>query len=57
MCSAALFTRLAKARVSDSAKFVYHACGYGPEQGGVSPTLLSGDENAILDFATRELPS
>src|SRR5882724_10517800 len=50
MCSAALFTRLARARISANAEFTYHACGYGPEPGGVPAGLLSGDENAILDF-------
>jgi hypothetical protein len=50
MCSAALFTRLARARISEKAQFTYHACGYGPDQGGVKPALLRGDDNAILDF-------
>jgi hypothetical protein len=50
MCSAALFSRLARARISEAAEFTYHACGYGPDQGGVNPALLRGDENAILDF-------
>ena len=30
--------------------------GYGPEQGGVSPALLSGDENAICDFRYTGTP-
>ncbi|HEX9296508.1 MAG TPA: hypothetical protein VF881_11755 [Polyangiaceae bacterium] len=50
MCSAALFTRLARAIISDGARFSYRACGYGPEPGGVNPAHLDGDENAILDF-------
>lgn len=50
MCSAALFSRLVRARISETAQFTYHACGYGPDQGGVNPDILRGDENAILDF-------
>ena len=56
MCSAALFTRLARAQISESATFRYHACGYGPEPGGVNPAVLSGDENAILDFRYTKSP-
>jgi hypothetical protein len=56
MCSAALFTRLARERISDNAQFTYRACGYGPEPGGVSPALLNGDENAILDFRYTASP-
>ncbi|HMI89649.1 MAG TPA: hypothetical protein VK550_36500 [Polyangiaceae bacterium] len=56
MCSAALFTRLARARISPAATFRYFACGYGPEPGGVSPAILSGDENAILDFRYTKSP-
>jgi hypothetical protein len=50
MCSAALFTRLAREVISEQATFKYYGCGYGPEPGGVNPTLLAGDENVILDF-------
>jgi hypothetical protein len=57
MCSAALFTRLARARIAEDATFRYHACGYGPEPGGVNPALLSGDENAILDFRYTAAPN
>jgi hypothetical protein len=56
MCSAALFTRLSRARISDAATFRYHACGYGPEPGGVNPAILTGDENAILDFRYTKSP-
>jgi hypothetical protein len=56
MCSAALFTRLARTRISENAKFTYRACGYGPEQGGVDPAVLNGDENAILDFRYAKHP-
>jgi hypothetical protein len=57
MCSAALFTRLARARIAEDATFTYHACGYGPEPGGVNPAILSGDENAILDFRYTAAPN
>src|SRR5689334_2114844 len=50
MCSAALFTRLARAKIAEGASMVYRACGYGPQPGGVDSGILSGDENAILDF-------
>jgi hypothetical protein len=50
MCSAALFTRLARSQIAEDASFVYRACGYGPQPGGVDAAVLSGDENAILDF-------
>jgi len=56
MCSAALFTRLAQKEIDASAKFTYRACGYGPEQGGVDPAVLNGDENAILDFRYTQSP-
>jgi hypothetical protein len=56
MCSAALFTRLLRAQFSDQATFRYHACGYGPEPGGVNPAILTGDENAILDFRYTSSP-
>ncbi len=56
MCSAALFTRLARATISDGARFIYRACGYGPEAGGVNPSLLDGEENAILDFRYARSP-
>ena len=56
MCSAALFTRLAKKEIDEGAKFTYRACGYGPEQNGVDPAILSGDENAILDFRYAKNP-
>jgi hypothetical protein len=56
MCSAALFTRLARSQISATAKFTYRACGYGPEQGGVNPAILDGNENAILDFRYAKSP-
>jgi len=56
MCSAALFTRLARKQISEGASFKYRACGYGPEPGGVNPAILDGVENAILDFRYAQTP-
>jgi hypothetical protein len=56
MCSAALFTRLAKEQISAQATFKYRACGYGPEPGGVNPAILDGQQNAILDFRYAKTP-
>jgi hypothetical protein len=56
MCSAALFTRLARARISPDARFTYLACGYGPDQGGVHADVFRGDDNAILDFRYTASP-
>jgi hypothetical protein len=50
LCSAALFTRLLRHVEGESLRFTYTGCGYGPGQNGVDPKVLSGDENAILDF-------
>lgn len=49
LASAVLFTRLARIE-NPSADFVYRACGYG--EGQLTPTdeVLSGDQNAILDY-------
>jgi hypothetical protein len=58
MCSAALFTRLMRAIGQPGATFSYRACGYGPQQNGVDPAVLTGTDNAILDFrytATQKL--
>lgn len=50
MTSAALFTRLMRELEGSKLSFVYRACGYGPQQGGVEGDVLTGDINAILDF-------
>jgi hypothetical protein len=49
LASAVVFTRLVRA-LNPGATFTYRACGYG--QGQLVPTeaVLSGDENAILDY-------
>jgi hypothetical protein len=56
MCSAALFTRLAQREISSAPSIRYRACGYGPEPGGVNPSILDGAENAILDFRYAKTP-
>lgn len=51
LCSAVVFTRLYRHRFpSAGATFTYHGAGYGPGQNGVEARVLSGDDNAILDF-------
>src|SRR4051812_2742868 len=51
LCSAVLFTQLlTHLRREEVPTFAYHGAGYGPGQNGVDPKLLTGDENAILDF-------
>jgi hypothetical protein len=50
LCSAVMFTRLLEHVDKSKLRFTYTGCGYGPGQNGVDPKVLSGDENAILDF-------
>ncbi len=51
LCSAVMFTRLIRHVEPDAThRFSYRACGYGPGQNGVDPTIMVGDVNAILDF-------
>jgi hypothetical protein len=56
MCSAALFTRLLRSQRGESLSLRYVACGYGPDQKGLDPQILSGTENAILDFRYTSSP-
>jgi hypothetical protein len=57
LCSAVMFTRLLRHVYSGTPlRFTYHAVGYGPGQNGVDPKVLSGDENAILDFRFSTSP-
>jgi len=49
LASAVLFTRLVRAE-NPSAEFVYRGCGYGEGQLAPTDQVLSGDQNAILDF-------
>ncbi len=51
LCSSVIFTHLRRHIVpGEDVTFAYRTMGYGPGQHGVDPALLSGDENAILDF-------
>jgi hypothetical protein len=54
LASAVVFTKLFRAE-HPSAEFKYRACGYGERQLSPSDDVLSGDENAILDY--RFFPS
>lgn len=57
LCSAVMFTRLMR-HVHGSAplRFTYRGVGYGPGQTGVDPAILTGDDNAILDFRFSQSP-
>ncbi len=50
LASAVLFTRLLGALDEKKRKCVYRACGYGNGQIRADAEILSGDENAILDY-------
>jgi hypothetical protein len=51
LCSAVLFTQLLRHLRHDKPySFRYHSMTYGPQETGVDPKLLCGDENAILDY-------
>jgi hypothetical protein len=50
LASAVVFTRLFRAVESSSASFVYRACGYGEGQASGTDAVLTGDQNAILDY-------
>jgi hypothetical protein len=51
LASAVLFTRLHQHLSGrKDGGYVYYAAGYGPGQNGVEPRVLTGRENAILDF-------
>jgi len=57
LCSAVMFTRLLRhVHGSEPLRFTYRGAGYGPGQNGVDPAVLSGDENAILDFRFSQSP-
>jgi hypothetical protein len=57
LCSAVMFTRLLKhLHGGKELSFTYKAMGYGPGQNGVDPAVLSGDDNAILDFRFTTTP-
>ena len=51
LCSAALFTRLFRhLHPGQPLDFRYLAMGYGPGENGVPESLLTGDDNVILDY-------
>ncbi len=57
LCSAVMFTRLMKhIHRGEDLSFTYKAMGYGPGQNGVDPALLTGEDNAILDFRFTTTP-
>jgi hypothetical protein len=57
LCSAVMFTRLLRhVHGKTPLRFTYYSAGYGPGQNGVAPDVLSGDENAILDFRFSTSP-
>lgn len=57
LCSAVMFTRLMRhLHPGEELRFEYKAMGYGPGQNGVEPSLLTGDDNAILDFRFSQAP-
>jgi hypothetical protein len=57
LCSAVMFTRLMKhLHRGEDLSFQYKSMGYGPGQNGVDPALLTGDDNAILDFRFTASP-
>ncbi|HVY29720.1 MAG TPA: hypothetical protein VHB79_24340 [Polyangiaceae bacterium] len=50
LSSAVVFSRLMQQRGATSARFEYRTCGYGSGQTRAEEKLLTGDENAILDY-------
>jgi hypothetical protein len=50
LSSAVVFTRLMKELGVPEARFEYRTCGYGAGQTRADEGLLSGEENAILDY-------
>lgn len=57
MCSAVMYTRLMRHMMpNEELAFTYRAMGYGPGSNGVDPAVLTGDDNAILDFRFSASP-
>jgi hypothetical protein len=50
LASAVLFTRLIQTVEGKRATFEYRGCGYGEGQIAATDAVLSGDQNAILDY-------
>ncbi|MBX3228162.1 MAG: hypothetical protein KIT84_26945 [Labilithrix sp.] len=58
LCSAVMYTRLLRhVRAGEELAFSYRGMGYGPGQNGVDPAILTGDDNAILDYRFSVAPS
>jgi hypothetical protein len=57
LCSAVMFTRLLRhLHPGEELAFTYKGMGYGPGQNGVDPALMTGNDNAILDFRFSVAP-
>jgi hypothetical protein len=50
LASAVLFTKLVRSLHEEPVELTYRACGYGGGQARADDAMLSGDENAILDY-------
>jgi hypothetical protein len=58
LCSAVMFTRLLRhVHPGEEIAFVYRGMGYGPGQNGVPPQVLTGQDNAILDYRFSQAPA
>jgi hypothetical protein len=52
-----MFTRLMRhTHPGEELSFTYRAQGYGPGSNGVDPSILTGQENAVLDFRFSPAP-
>lgn len=57
LCSAVMFTRLMRhIHRGEELSFTYRGMGYGPGQNGVDAAVLTGEDNAILDFRFSSSP-
>ena len=57
LCSAVVFTRLMRhLHPDEELSFTYRGMGYGPGQNGVDQAVLTGVDNAILDFRFSPSP-
>ncbi len=56
LASAVMFTRLVTATEGSGRRFTYRGCGYGVGQLRPDDAVLSGDENAILDYRFSASP-
>lgn len=56
LASAVMFTRLMRSLGGGEVTFEYRACGYGAGQQRADDALLTGDENAILDYRYSSSP-